>query len=152
MDRIIEELLTVKSNRENSFVLELYGDIREKVCQYIERWFEQKLEEELQEWLGRAPYQRRQQCGSRRLSVVCQKCGSRYRCDFFRNGRRRRRLLTMYGVVEIWLPRVKCKCGGSVSIPFRVQTQRFEPIIVNAKIELSRRVLESKGFRLKTSN
>jgi hypothetical protein len=120
MDRIIEELLAVKSEQQDSVVLDLYKGIRKEVRQYIERWFEQRLEEELQEWLGRAPYERRRQCGGHRLSVACQKCGSRYRRGFFRNGRRRRRLLSMYGMVEIWLPRVKCQCGGSVSIPFRV--------------------------------
>ena len=73
MDRIIEELLAVKSQQQNSVVLELYGDIRQEVCRYIERWFECKLEEEVQEWLGRVPYQRRQQCGGHRLSVACQK-------------------------------------------------------------------------------
>jgi transposase-like protein len=46
----------------------------------------------------------------------CQRCKSQAVRDFTRNGYRRRSLLTPLGWVEFWLPRVRCRCGGSVAL------------------------------------
>ena len=120
MDRIVEHLLAVKSPAYKEVVEELTREMRQVVKGYAERWFERKLEAELVRWLGREPYARCDQRSGWRLPVACPQCGSGYRRDFLRNGRRRRQLLTLYGLLEIWLPRVRCRCGGSVPIPFKV--------------------------------
>jgi hypothetical protein len=120
MDRIVEHLLAVKSPAYKEVVKELTQEVKEVVKRYAECWFERKLEAELLRWLGREPYVRRDRLSGRRLPVSCPQCGSSYLRDFSRNGRRRRHLLTQYGLLEIWLPRVRCQCGGSVPIPFEV--------------------------------
>jgi len=45
----------------------------------------------------------------------CQRCKSKAVRDFTRNGYRQRSLLTPLGWIEFWLPRVRCRCGGSVA-------------------------------------
>ena len=56
--------------------------------------------------LYRQAYQRRSQV-SRQSQATCQVCGSQQASDFVRNGRRRRQLVTDYGVLQVWLPRVR---------------------------------------------
>jgi len=49
----------------------------------------------------------------------CCRCGSKRSRYFSRNGfRRREPLITTWGPVPFALPRVRCKCGGSVKIDF----------------------------------
>ncbi|MCY3832750.1 MAG: transposase [Chloroflexi bacterium] len=70
-------------------------------------------------WLYRQPYQRRSQV-SGHTRAICQRCGSQEASDFLRNGRRPRQLVTEYGVLRFWLPRLRCQCHGSVRIPFSI--------------------------------
>ena len=69
--------------------------------------------------LGRS-YHRRRESVSRRLRREgrCCRCGSRASHRFSRNGFRERCLLTGWGLLTIYLPRVRCECGGSVCIDF----------------------------------
>lgn len=69
--------------------------------------------------LGRR-YHRRRKWVSWRLQREgrCCRCGSRRSQGFSRNGFRQRQLLTRWGELSIELPRVRCKCGGSVKIEF----------------------------------
>ena len=66
------------------------------------------------------PYHRRRARVSRRLrrEGKCCRCGSRRSHRFTRNGFRRRRLLTRWGELGIYVPRVRCECGGSVGLDF----------------------------------
>ncbi len=73
----------------------------------------QALERHVDAGLGRAPYERRRR--ARGTSILsCQRCGSRARAHFSRNGYRYRWLTLVLGVIQIALPRVRCQCGGSV--------------------------------------
>lgn len=63
-----------------------------------------------------------QTVGRRQTSAICTRCGSRQVQHFSRNGHRPRQLVTTYGVVTFWLPRVVCQCGGSVTMPFSILT------------------------------
>ena len=69
--------------------------------------------------LGR-PYHRRRKRVLDRLRAEgrCSRCGSRVSQRFSRNGFRERRLLTLWGALTIYLPRVWCVCGGSARIDF----------------------------------
>lgn len=69
--------------------------------------------------LGR-PYHVRRQWVSWRLRREgrCWRCGSSESRHFSRNGFRRRQLLMRWGALSVDLPRVRCKCGGSVRIDF----------------------------------
>ena len=98
-----------------SFLSELRIKLADNACQAIES----QLEREVDVWLYRQPYQRRSQV-SRQSQAICQRCGSQRAGDFMRNGRRLRQLVTDYGVLRFWLPRVRCQCNGSVKIPFSI--------------------------------
>ena len=69
--------------------------------------------------LGR-PYHRRRARVPRRLhrEGKCWQCGSRASHRFSRNGFRSRQLLTRWGPLTIYVPRVRCICGGSVRLDF----------------------------------
>ena len=73
----------------------------------------------VQHVLGR-PYHRRRVRVSKRLrrEGKCCRCGSRKSQRFTRNGFRKRLLLTRWGELCVYVPRVRCECGGSVRIDF----------------------------------
>lgn len=100
----------------NTFMSELQLALAEE----IRRRIEQQLEADVEAWLHRGYHERRAKVGQRQGSAQCQRCGTRHVRRFSRNGHRRRQLVTKFGVLDIWLPRVICECGGSVSIPFSI--------------------------------
>jgi transposase-like protein len=59
---------------------------------------------------------------------ACQRCKSQAVRDFMRNGYRSRTLLTPLGWIEFWLPRVRCKCGGSVTLDFAGLVRPYQRI------------------------
>jgi hypothetical protein len=70
-------------------------------------------------FLHRLFHQRRAQlAGWMEETGRCQRCQSRAVRDFMRNGYRARTLLTPLGWIEFFLPRVRCRCGGSVALEF----------------------------------
>ena len=99
----------------NVFWEELQEIFRKQVGERIQK----QLEAEVSAWLYREDYEKREKV-TQQSQAKCQKCGSRKAHHFYRNGHRRRYLVTSYGVVTYGLPRVVCKCGGSVKIPFSI--------------------------------
>ena len=95
------------------FMEALLSDFR----QQLEAKIPAHLEGETEALLGREAHQRRSECGNRRGSAVCRKCGSGRRRDFWRKGHRRRRLQTSLGEMEGLYARVVCECGGRVELP-----------------------------------
>lgn len=87
--------------------------------QSIEQWSTEVLVAIVAYVLGR-PYHRRRGRVPRRLrrEGKCCRCRSRASHRFSRNGFRERCLLTQWGPLNIYLPRVRCVCGGSVQIDF----------------------------------
>ncbi len=136
-----------------SFIEELQGVVGEVIGQGIEA----QLEAEVDTWLYRGHHERR--AGITRSSrAYCQRCGTQSARAFSRNGHRQRQLLTRYGVVSFWLPRVVCTCGGSVHIPFsilqpyqRLWEDLLEQISRWADLGLSLRQMQGEiGHQLKT--
>jgi len=69
--------------------------------------------------VGRAHHQRRGEVPRQmHREGRCCRCRSRASHRFSRNGFRRRRLLSVWGELQIELPRVRCACGGSVQVDF----------------------------------
>jgi transposase-like protein len=69
--------------------------------------------------LGRTAHARRATVPSwLEQSGVCARCGTQQSQHFRRNGHRRRTLLTEWGVLNLWRPRLICLCGGSVRLDF----------------------------------
>jgi transposase-like protein len=96
------------------FLEELHQALRERVVEEIEK----RLAVEVREWLSRSRHKRRGVLGHRRSRAECGRCGSCRAADFSRNGYRPRQLVTGFGVLNFRLPRVRCRCGGSVRMPF----------------------------------
>lgn len=51
-----------------------------------------------------------------KLLAACPGCGSMERSDFLKNGYYRRRLGTTEGLVELRVPRLRCRCGKSLPV------------------------------------
>jgi transposase-like protein len=85
-----------------------------------EEWFQAQLEAEATRELGghRAP----------RSGVSetwqCSRCERSQRALFRRNGHYRRRLLVAEGSITVLVPLVRCRCGGSVRVKWRVLAER----------------------------
>jgi len=115
-----------------SFLDGLYKHFNQLMRQSIE----EKLESDVEKWLYRAPHKRRK--GVCRVSQAeCQRCGSRQAQDFRRNGHRKRQVVTGVGVVDFWLPRVVCQCGGSVEIPFSI-LRPYQQIWADIELQVDR--------------
>jgi hypothetical protein len=120
MNRIREQGLLVKSVDGADIVREMICRLMVVLRAEAAKLIEGALEEELERYLGRKPYQRSNRRSGRRVQAACRKCGSQYQRDFLRHGHRKRGLAILYGLLLIWAPRVICRCGGSVRIPSQV--------------------------------
>ena len=96
-----------------------FTELHQSLAHEVKRMIEEQLEQEVDAWLYRNWYERREHV-KRRSQGSCQKCGSQKACQFLRNGYRDRQLVTQLGVINFRLPRVRCECGGSVQIPFSI--------------------------------
>ena len=70
--------------------------------------------------VGRGHYERREQVPQHlRREGTCSRCGTTRSQRFSRNGYRPRKpLMTPWGEIALDVPRVRCKCGGSVRVDF----------------------------------
>jgi len=108
-----------KINDIGEGIKSFFSDLHEALLKQATQMIEERLEEEVSQWLYRGHYERRDQV-TRHSQAQCQKCGSQKANQFMRNGYRERQLVTQFGVIPYRLPRVRCVCGGSVSIPFSI--------------------------------
>jgi len=90
--------------------------------------------------VGRGHYVRRLKVPKRlRREGKCNRCGSTQSRRFSRNGfRRRDPLLTIWGLVPFALPRVRCKCGGSVRIDFGGLLRPHQRIGADVDVQIQR--------------
>ena len=109
---------------------ELYEELAGDLCEEVAQKINMQLDSYVDQALGREHYERSQRRNERGI-LECQRCGSRWRYQFLRNGHRRRGLTLLVGQVDILLPRVKCRCGGSVrlNMPAISPRQRMGPEI-----------------------
>lgn len=99
----------------NSF----FSDLKRCLLTIIQQEIESQLEQDVLSWLYRDYHERRAML-QRSSQAYCQRCGSHAAQHFMRNGHRKRQLVSSYGVIQFWMPRVLCECGGSVKIPFSI--------------------------------
>lgn len=95
-------------------------DLRVALAREVERRITAQLEDEVEAWLHRGYHERRAKVGARQGGAQCQRWGTRHARRFSRNGHRHRQLVTSFGVLDSWLPRVVCEGGGSETLPFSV--------------------------------
>lgn len=67
---------------------------------------------------------RGERAGGVSTNWICRRCGTGLRKKFRRNGRYRRRIVTMVGPVEVRVPLIRCKCGGYVTTPWKMLPPR----------------------------
>jgi transposase-like protein len=111
--------MTMKIPVEGEEVNRFWAELQAQLAQAVIERVEKQLEAEVEAWLHRGYHQRRCHV-SRQSRAYCQRCGTRKARAFSRNGHRQRQMVTCYGVLTFWLPRVVCACGGSVAIPFSI--------------------------------
>jgi putative transposase len=92
--------------------------LRAEVRAVVQAAVERALDEEVTELLGRGRYARRAAAPKRRVAARCSRCGSDWGPRLWRAGRYRRTLLTATGLVAVRVPRVGCRCGGTVPLEF----------------------------------
>ena len=126
----------MKINQNTAEIKSFLNDIYAQFNQLMGRAIEDQLESDVETWLYRAPHKRRKDI--RRVSQAqCQRCGSHHAQDFRRNGHRKRQLVTEVGVIDFWLPRVVCQCGGSVNIPFSI-LKPYQQIWSDVELQVER--------------
>jgi transposase-like protein len=89
--------------------------------------------------LGRQYHHHRKKV-SRRLRGEgrCSHCGSSASHRFTRNGFRERHLVTLWGAITIYLPRVRCVCGGSVRVNFGGLLRPYQRICDDVDAQIQR--------------
>ncbi len=94
--------------------------LQEAVKEVVKRSIEAELEEEVTRALKRKAHGRSKKVRSEEHgAAVCQKCGKQQVGWFWRNGHYQRGLDASWGHLSLQMPQVRCRCGGSVGIPFR---------------------------------
>jgi len=97
---------------------ELRQEILTTIAPTIEAAFNGRLNREVATYLGRAKGQHRRSLTPADSPLCCSTCGRHATLDFVRNGSYDRTLLTMWGCLDLTVPRVECACGHCPSIPF----------------------------------
>lgn len=106
-------------NREE-YLPGFISGLQEAVKEVVKRSIEAELEEEVTRALKRKPHARSKKVSSEEQGAVCRKCGKPQVSQFWRNGHYPRGLDTSWGHLSLQMPQVRCRCGGSVGIPFRI--------------------------------
>jgi transposase-like protein len=118
----IGKLILQVTEREDrdEYLRGLLGEMQAAVREVVRRCIETMLEQEVNQALKRKAHGRSKRVsGALKGRAVCRKCGSQQVNRFWRNGHYPRGLDTSWGHVDIAMPQVRCRCGGSVAMPWR---------------------------------
>jgi transposase-like protein len=88
------------------------------IAEVVARVFEQALEAEVTALLGREKYARRTSGAQQPVRAVCSRCRLAWAARLWRDGHYARTLLLLVAAVRIRVPRLACRCGGSVPLAF----------------------------------
>jgi transposase-like protein len=88
------------------------------VAQVVTAILERALEDEVTARLGRGKYARRREAPQRRAGVVCSRCGQDWGPRLWRDGHYQRTMLLLLAAVRLRVPRLACRCGGTVPLAF----------------------------------
>jgi len=92
--------------------------MRAEVGRVVQRAIEAALEAEVTALLGRAKYARRASAPRERSGLRCGRCQQDWRPRLRRAGSYRRTLLTLPAALRVRVPRVGCRCGGTLPLEF----------------------------------
>jgi len=101
------------------FYADVLGQLQEGIKEYVTAALNRALDEEVDRFLGRRSYERRDERNQQRITARCLGCGSRRQQDFLRNGHKSRGLVTLWASLTVLMPRLRCcRCGGTVSVAY----------------------------------
>lgn len=137
----------------------LAEELRDAARRAARETTQQELNAQADAAVGRPNGARRDRKDRREGDACCNACGSRVKSGFSRKGFYSRSLGTLMGVLELRVPRIRCRCGGDVRIHywcFLPYERRFvdvsEQILLYSALCLSvreiRTALEWQGQRL----
>lgn len=106
--------------RHRQYNRQFREDLEEAARRAAQREVQRKLEAYADEVTGRANGQRRNRKDKSEAEECCNKCGEHLRSRFSRKGYYPRTLGTLMGEVQLRAPRVRCICGGDVSLIYPV--------------------------------
>lgn len=92
--------------------------LRAEIGAVVKATLERALQAEVTALLGREKYQRRARAAWATVRARCSRCGANWARRFWRDGSYRRTLLTVAAAVELRVPRLACRCGGTVPLEF----------------------------------
>jgi transposase-like protein len=95
----------------------LRQDIMTTITPTVVGTFEDALEEEVTTYTGRRKGQHRAGLQAAASPLVCAVCSRHATLDFVRNGHYERTLLTLWGSLDLSVPRVECVCGHCPALP-----------------------------------
>ena len=109
---------SVDQKRRREAQGKLQRRIKEAIARAVEETLEEALQGEVTELLNRAKGERRNLRDLTRVEARCNRCKTRYRSRFYRDGFYPRGLLTLDVWGDIQVPRISCVCGGMVDFEF----------------------------------
>lgn len=92
--------------------------LRTEVARAVQAAVEGALDAEVTALLGRARYERRARAPREPAEAWCARCDQGWRPRLWRAGSYQRTLLTSAAAVRVRVPRVGCRCGGTVRTAF----------------------------------
>lgn len=96
----------------------LRESIQAMILPQVTTVFNQALEDRLTALLGRPKGQHRSSLVAQPTDLECPACGRHMTLDFLRKGHYKRSQLTLWGWLDLSVPRAECICGHCPSIPF----------------------------------
>jgi transposase-like protein len=94
------------------------ADLEAAIAGVIVDVLETALAAEVTTRLGRGKYARRTRAPQQRAGVACARCGQDWGPRLWRDGHYRRTLLLLWAAVRLRMPRLRCRCGGTVPLAF----------------------------------
>jgi transposase-like protein len=101
---------------------ELQDRIRSTIRSVVAGVFNEALEDEATRFLGRAKGRHRSGLQAQPTNLQCSACGRHRTLDFVRKGHYERTQLTLWGAVDLAIPRMECVCGHCPFFPCQTLT------------------------------
>jgi len=99
---------------------QLRDEINAVICPIIGEMFTGALDDQVTTLLGRSKGQHRAQMTPQPTTLRCINCGRQQTLDFVRKGYYERSQLTLWGSIDVAVPRVECTCGHCPPVAFGV--------------------------------
>ena len=114
-------LQVTETDKREEYIQGFNEGLKSASQEIVKRCLEAELETERDRILKRNRHKRRRKETEEMESVAyCPKCGSHKVSHFQRNGHYLRGLDTSWGHLQIEMPQVRCECGGSVKMAYRI--------------------------------